>query len=103
MSVQILNYVANDTLPELECVYTDVSGDVVDITGYAFELHIGYEPTPLTIVGSIVDASLGTFKFEYVAGNLISGTWLAEIQVTNSASKIITFQNLKYEIKPEIA
>ena len=92
-----LHYVENDTLPELECVYTGV-----DLTSATVELHIGYDP-PLVITGTVTDPPNGEFKFGYTVGDIRAGTWEAEIQITDAAGEVITFQGLKYIVKPEIA
>jgi len=92
-----IHYVENDTLPKLQCVYTGV-----DLTGASVELHIGYA-VPLVIVGTLTDEVNGEFEFGYSIGDLQTGTWEAEIQITDNAGEVITFQGLKFIIKAQIA
>jgi hypothetical protein len=97
-----LYYVENDTLPEVQCTYTDTDGNAIDITGYTFEIHVQYA-VPLSNAGVIVDAANGIFKFEWGSGDIQSGTWNAEIQITDAGGKILTFQGLRLVVEPEIA
>jgi len=102
-SLVILNYVENDTLPEIQCEYKDRFGEPIDIEGYTFNLHIGYNPTPLDITGAIVgDHEEGIFKFTFVPGDIRQGKFLGEIQITDDNGDDLTYQGFQFNIKPEI-
>lgn len=98
-----LNYVENDTLPAIECVYKDAAGTVIDISGYLFELHIQYEAETITINGTIVEAASGTFIFNFEVGDIRTGKSLAEIEINDGNGGIITYQGIKLNVKPELA
>lgn len=100
-TIQDIYYVEDNTLPELVCTLKDTDGVVVDITGYSFELHIGYG-VPKNIVGVLVDAANGIFKFAFVVGDIQKGKHLAEIMYTTVESKTLTFQSLRFNVAPKI-
>jgi hypothetical protein len=104
MAATELHYVENDTLPEIRCVYKDTDGNPIDITDYTFELHVAYDP-PKIITGTIVDPEEGIFKFgPFQVGDFVTGKWNIEIQITDAAGTgILTYQNLKLNVVPEIA
>jgi len=86
-----LYFVEGDTLPEIEGVYKDADGNVVDITGYTINLNIQY-PTVKTIEATLTTPASGEFKFEWSSGDLITGTYNAEIEVIDASGDVITAQ-----------
>lgn len=96
-----LNFVSNDTLPKPPFAVKDYQNQVVDITGYSFELHLGYA-TPVSVSGSITDAVNGEFTFDFALGDLHTDVIDAEVQVTDAGGQIRTFQDIRVTIMPEI-
>src|SRR3970040_2425293 len=62
----------------------------VDITGWAFKLHIGY-PTPLVKDATIVVTGPdGRAEVALSSGDLVAGRYPAEIQTTKPGGTILT-------------
>ena len=99
-----LNYVVNDTRPDIEGVYQDTDENPIDISGWTVTFHIDFEAGPKTITGSVISGPDGTFRIRFVTGDLDEdGQFQAEIQLDDGADGIITFQGLTMNILPEIA
>lgn len=104
----VLEFVSNDTLAELTGILKDDDGNVIDITGYTIKLSIGYS-SPTTKTASLTDPTNGEFKFTWSAGDLVTGTWDVEIEVTDADGKVQTAQKtargrqFTFEIAEEIA
>lgn len=80
----IIELTEKDTRP-LVCQY-QAGGAVIDITGYTFTIKIGYT-TPLAKQAVITDAINGGYEFQWLDTDLTSGTFDAEIMVTNPAGQ----------------
>lgn len=80
----------------------DSAGVAIDITSYTFAMTLNSEEFPINadnekfaMVGSIVDAATGKFKFtpsqpnadSYEAGN----TWFFDVEVTDAGGDVGTF------------
>jgi hypothetical protein len=99
----VLNYYENDTMPFLRLTYKDSDGNAIDISGFAFECKIGYEAGTRVVVGTIIDATGGIFEFQWSSGDLDTvGIVPVQITITNLASKRLTFDNIKFNIEPEL-
>jgi hypothetical protein len=104
-----IRFVANDTLPNLKGTLTEDDGAPVDLTGASVALHVKYE-TPLEKNATILDAAMGKWLVEWEPGDLIEGKWAYEIQVTDAAGGIRTWnresttdRQLTMVIDPEVA
>lgn len=86
-----IDLVEGDTLPWLTGTITDDDGAVVDVTGWAITLHIGYEP-PLVKAATIPTGTDGLYQFAWIAGDLRPGKWPAEVQVVTQIG-VQTFQH----------
>jgi nitrogen fixation protein FixH len=107
MATGNLIFVENDTLPNIVGVYKDADGTPVNIAGYTIKLRIGYA-TVKEIAATLTDAASGEFTFYWTTGDLVEGTWLAEVEITDDTGKILTAQRLtagerlKLVVRPEI-
>lgn len=90
-STHILYFVSNDTLPELVGIIKDDDGEVIGIAGYTVKLNIGYD-TAKEKTASLTDPTNGEFTITWDAGDLVAGTWNAEIEVTDTDGKVLTAQ-----------
>lgn len=98
-----LNYYENDTMPFLRFTYTDSDGDPINIAGFSFECKIGYEAATRVVAGTIISESEGIFEFQWSTGDLdTTGIYPVQITITNAASKRLTFDNIKFNIEPEL-
>jgi hypothetical protein len=104
-----IRFVENDTLPKLRGTITEDDGTPVDLNGASVELHIKYN-TPLVKTATILDADNGKWLVEWEPGDLTEGKWVYEIQVTDAAGGIRTWnresttdRQLTMVIDPEIA
>lgn len=92
---------ANDTLPTLQGTWTDLTDATVT-------MHIAYD-TPLVKTATIADdPTTGVFTIEWESGDLVAGTWDAEIQVvtddgTQTISHTAQRRQLQLVIREEIA
>jgi len=109
-SEQFLEYKVGDTQPDVVCTYTQTDPNdpdakiPVDITGFTFRLDINYN-VPASVLGTIVSALDGEFKFEYTVGSSeISevGKFTTEIVITDASGKQITYDFIKFDIKDRI-
>jgi len=86
-----LRFVAGDTLPSLIGTLTEDNGDPINLTGCEVALHIKYK-TPLekaaVIYGPPTD---GKYFIEWEPTDLVEGTWLYEVQVTDASGKVRTW------------
>jgi hypothetical protein len=80
-----------------------VDGVPVNITGFAFNLNIGYTTAPLVKAGVIHDAALGLIHFDWISTDLQDGDWDAEILVTNAAGREKTLKIQKLRIMKRLA
>ena len=96
-SIVKLNFVENDTLPELLCEYENK-----DLTGYDIKLHIKYD-IPLEKSAIPIDLQNGKFKFKFENDDLKAGYYDGEVQFTDLSNDILTVQGLIFDIKSEIA
>lgn len=103
-----LKFTEGDTLPVISGVLKDDVGDVIDITGYTINLNIQYS-TPVTVVATLTTPASGEFQIAFSAGDLIQGTYNAEIEVIDDSGDIITASRVSDDKKfqlviyPEIA
>lgn len=82
-----ITLVAGDTRP-LKLAY-ELDRKAADITGYQFALIIMYQ-SPITIIGTIVDAAKGYFAFPFTSGQLQAGTVPYRIRETDPAGTVKT-------------
>lgn len=104
-----LAYIEGDTKPALSGKIENDDGSPVDITGYAFALHIGYD-VPKVVNGGIQDAANGKYIIQWAAGDLLPGRWRFEIQITDAAGGILTINRhhandelLELIVDPQVA
>lgn len=100
-----LNYVLNDTRPDIEGTYQDTDENPIDISGWTITFHIDFTTGgPKVITGSVLSGIDGTFRIRFVTGDLDeAGQFPAELQLDDGADGIITFQGILMNIQEEIA
>lgn len=79
-----------------------VAGQPVDITDYAFTLKIGYKPEILAKAAVVADGPKGILEFPWASGDLVAGTWTAEILVVDAAGKEKTHKIPGLKIEPRM-
>jgi hypothetical protein len=85
-----LALIAGDTAPT-RLIYKDAkTGAAIDISGYTITLTIGYKTGGLSKTAALVADVAGAFEFEWAEGDLVVGTYPAEIIVTDGDGKIKT-------------
>lgn len=98
----------NDTSPSLQATLQDANGLAVLLTGATVRLHMIplNGGTGLDKAMTVVNATQGTIRYDWVAGDTSSvGTYAAEFEVTYSDGSVETFPNndrLAVVITPEL-
>ena len=85
---------ANDTWP------TTITVTGVDITTWVIKMEIAYT-VPLVKTATNVDALNGVCAFNWIAGDLVAGTWLAHITFTDGGGKKLTTQDITLNINTD--
>jgi hypothetical protein len=101
-------FTRGDTAPDLTGTCSSVANGVstpANLTGATLELHITRpNGTILTVVGSIVSATAGTWAYTWVAGDLsIAGVHNCEVQVTYSNGRVQTFGPQSFLVTDQLA
>ena len=106
---EMLEYFNGNHLPAIPCTYKQKDPNnpsqkiPIDITGYQFRLVINYD-IPRIINGSIVNAAEGEFIFEFITGDIHTvGIFNSQITIVDNSSKEITYEFVKFDIKPRYA
>lgn len=89
----------------------DLTGDVVDVTGYTFTLTVGPAPDPsddsnqiFQISGTVVDGPNGRVRFQPSTSNtdLTPSVYFYDIQMVTTAPSVRTVLAGQFEVKQDI-
>jgi hypothetical protein len=80
MATVALEFTEGDTIPNIVGTAKNNDGSAMNITGFTFKLHIGYE-IPLVKTATILSPAGGTFSFAWGANDLVTGIWDASIEI----------------------
>lgn len=95
-----IRFVAGDTLPNLRGTLTEDDGlTPVDLTAGSVALHIGYDP-PLIKAATITTPASGVWLVSWQPSDLREGTYNYEIQVTDAAGDVRTWNQHSASGKP---
>ena len=95
---QIVDMVEGDTEPFVILL------PGINITGWAFELHIGYPGTPLSKPGTIITASPdGRVEVALAPTDLVTGRYPAEVQITKPGPIVLTSEQFVADIREQVA
>ena len=109
VETKTLYIVAGDYGYDIPFTLEDWNGDVVDLTGYsAVNLKVADTLTSAScnLIGScsVVSSEGGRIAYTIQSGDFnTSGTYPAEVEVTFTAGKILTFRNLEIKVYDQLA
>lgn len=94
----IRGFVSGDLLPWISVEWSDQ-----DMTGYSAVLRV-QKPTGECFARAAVfdNAGVGRFHFEWLAGDLVSGTSKAEIEITDPFARNETWPQFLIEVKEQL-
>ena len=83
---------AGDTAPDLTGTLTSGGATPVDLTGATINLNlVRPDKTVIERAGVIVSAASGTWRYAWLAGELVPGMWSVEAEVTYAGGAVQTF------------
>lgn len=109
VNTKTLYVVAGDYGYDIPFTLDDWDGDVVDLTGYSgVKLKVAdtLTATSCNLIGdcSVVSTTAGSITYTIADGDFsTSGTYPAEVEVTFTAGKILTFRNLEIYVYDQLA
>jgi len=109
VTIKTLFAVAGDYGYDIPFVLEDYNGDIVNLTGYSgVKIKIAETLTAAScnLIGtcSVISTTAGSIAYTVGDGDFsTAGTYPAEIEVTFTAGKILTFRNLEVKIYDQLA